>query len=146
MAQDNETPCKATWNLGIFGKLKHFWSCFVRRIHVKVTQNVVKASKLVQMKLKIRVGGILKIVYFCLYASMVASDKGISLKRKILEKSLYLTSRIKRNQWKELTKLIQHDLETIMIGWIVAEIFDLENTLKLLNRHLFYIFVKFKMP
>ena len=42
-------------------------------------------------------------------------------------KSFYLTSWIKCNQWKELTKLIQNDLGTILIGWIVAEIFDLEN-------------------
>ena len=38
------------------------------------------------IKIKIRVGGILKILCFCLYANMAASDKGISLKRKILEK------------------------------------------------------------
>ena len=48
-----------------------------------------------------------------------------------------------RNQWKELTKLIQNDLGTILIGWIVAEIFDLDNKPKLLtgpNQHLFDIF------
>ena len=38
------------------------------------------------IKINIRVGGILKIFCFCSYANMAASDKGISLKRKILEK------------------------------------------------------------
>ena len=37
------------------------------------------------IKIKIRERGILKIFCFCSYASMVALDKGISLKRKILE-------------------------------------------------------------
>ena len=58
-------------------------------------------------------------------------------------KSFYLTSWIKRTQWKEFTKLTQNDLETILIGWIVAEIFDLENAPKLLtgpSHHLFDIF------
>ena len=60
-------------------------------------------------------------------------------------KNFYLTSRIKCNHWKELTKLIQNDLATILIGWIVAEIFDLENTPKLLtgpDQHLFDIFLR----
>ena len=48
-------------------------------------------------------------------------------------KKFYLTSQIKCNHWKELTKLVQNDLGTILIGWIVAEIFDLENTPKLLR-------------
>ena len=56
---------------------------------------------------------------------MAASDKGISLKKEFLKK-FYLTSRIKYNHWKELTKLVQNYLGTILIGWIVAEIFDLE--------------------
>ena len=43
-------------------------------------------------KMKIRVGGILKILCFCSHDNTVASDKVISLNRKIL--------RIKRNQWK----------------------------------------------
>ena len=46
---------------------------------------------------------------------------------------------IKRNQSRELTKLIQMTL----IGWIVAEIFGLGNTPKLLtgpSQHLFVIF------
>ena len=60
-------------------------------------------------------------------------------------KNFYLRSRIKCNHWKELTKLVQNDLGTILIGWIVAEIFHLENTPKLLtgpNQHLFDIFLR----
>ena len=38
------------------------------------------------IKLKSRVGGILKTFCFCSYINMDASDKGISLKRNILEK------------------------------------------------------------
>ena len=38
------------------------------------------------IKIKIRVGGILTIICFCSNTNMAASDKGISLKRKILEK------------------------------------------------------------
>ena len=66
------------------------------------------------VEIKIRLGGISKI--FCYYsnANMAASNKGISLKRKILEK--VFTSRIKRDEWKEFTKLIQNDLGTILIG------------------------------
>ena len=58
-------------------------------------------------------------------------------------KSFYLTSWIKHNQWKKLTKLVQKNLGTIFIGWIVAEIFDVEITPELLtgtNQHLFDIF------
>ena len=58
-------------------------------------------------------------------------------------KSFHLTSWMKRNQRKEPSKLIQNDLGTILIGWIVAEIFDLENKPKLLagpNQHLFDMF------
>ena len=50
-------------------------------------------------------------------------------------KNFYLTSRIKHYQWKELTKLIQTDPGIISIGWIIAEIFDLENRPKLMNKH-----------
>ena len=38
------------------------------------------------MKIKIRPGGISKILWFCSHANMAASDEGISLKREILEK------------------------------------------------------------
>ena len=38
------------------------------------------------IKLKSSVGGILKTFCFCSYINMAASEKGISLKRKILEK------------------------------------------------------------
>ena len=82
-------------------------SLLVRQICVKIALNVIKASKLVQMKLiqctnikiKIRVGGILKTFWFCSYTNMAASDKGISLKKKMLEK--VSASRIKCNQWKQ---------------------------------------------
>ena len=65
----------------------------VQRIRAKIALNVVKASKLVQMKLitlrsKIRLGGISKIFCFCSHANMAASDKGISLKKKFLKKFL----------------------------------------------------------
>ena len=40
------------------------------------------------MKITIRIWSILKIFCFCSYANMAASDKCISLKRKILEKVL----------------------------------------------------------
>ena len=40
------------------------------------------------IKIKFRVGGNLKIFCFCMSANTAASDKGISLKRKILEKVL----------------------------------------------------------
>ena len=39
-------------------------------------------------KIKLRAGSSWKIFCFCLYANMAASDKGISLKRKILEEFL----------------------------------------------------------
>ena len=55
---------------------------------------------------------------------------------EILEKAFNFMNR--RNQWKYLTKLIQDGIATILIGQIVAEIFDLENTPKLLtgpNQH-----------
>ena len=67
------------------------------------------------IKIKIRLGGISKIFYFCSHANIAASDKGLSLKKKFLKK-FYLTSRIKCNHWKELTKLVQNDLGTILIG------------------------------
>ena len=51
------------------------------------------------IKIKIRVGGILKTFWFCSYTNMAASDKGILLKTKMLEK--VSASRIKCNQWKE---------------------------------------------
>ena len=38
------------------------------------------------IKIKIWVRGVLKILCFCSYANMAASDKGITLKREILEK------------------------------------------------------------
>ena len=68
----------------------------VRRIRVKIALNVVKASKLAQMKLitwrsKLGSGGgggISKIFCFCPQANMVTTDKGISLKRKFLKKLL----------------------------------------------------------
>ena len=47
---------------------------------------VLNVSEVYNIKIKIRVRGILKIFCFCSYASMAASDKGISLKKKILEK------------------------------------------------------------
>ena len=40
------------------------------------------------IKIKIRLGGILKIFCFCSHANMAASDKGISLKKKFLKKFL----------------------------------------------------------
>ena len=47
----------------------------------------------------------------------------------------------KYNEWKELTKLIQNDLGTILIGRIVAEIFYLESTPKLLTVSFFLTFL-----
>ena len=66
------------------------WTTLVRTV-VKIALNVIKASKLVQMKFitqrsKLGLGGLLKSFYFYSYTNMVTSDKGISLKRKILEK------------------------------------------------------------
>ena len=43
------------------------------------------------IKIKIRVGGFAKIFCLCSYANVVASDKGISLKKKFL-KNFCLTS------------------------------------------------------
>ena len=66
----------------------------VRRIRVKIALNVVKASKLVQMKLiynieiKNRLGSTSKIFCFCSHTNMATSDKGTSLKRKFLKKLL----------------------------------------------------------
>ena len=40
------------------------------------------------IKIKIRLGGILKIFCFCSYANMAASDKSISLKKKFLKNFL----------------------------------------------------------
>ena len=69
------------------------------------------------IKFKIRLGGIPKIFCFCSHANMAASDKGISLKKKFLNTFLLtIMSRIKCNHWKELTKLVQNDLGTILIG------------------------------
>ena len=51
------------------------------------------------IKINIRVGGILKTFWFCSYTNMAASDKGISLKGKMLEN--VSASRITCNQWKE---------------------------------------------
>ena len=58
----------------------------------------------INIKIKIGVGSILKTFWFCSNTIMASSDKGILLKRKMLEK--VFASRIKGNQWKELTKLI----------------------------------------
>ena len=45
------------------------------------------------IKIKIRLGGISKIFSFCSHAKMAASDKGISLKKKLLKKiSLNVTN------------------------------------------------------
>ena len=46
----------------------------------------IGTSEAHNIKIKISVGGILKILCFCLYINMTSSDKIISLKRKILEK------------------------------------------------------------
>ena len=67
------------------------------------------------IQIKIRLGGIWKIFCFCSHANMAASDKDISLKKKFLTK-IYIMSLIKCNHWKELTKLVQNDLGTILIG------------------------------
>ena len=75
----------------------------------------IGTSEAYKIKINIRLGGISKTVCFCSHANMAASDKGISLKKKFL-KNVYLTSRIKCNHWKELTKLVQNDLRTILIG------------------------------
>ena len=40
------------------------------------------------IKIKIRLGGSLKIFCFCSHANMAASDKGTSLKKKFLKKFL----------------------------------------------------------
>ena len=74
----------------------------------------ISTNETYSIKIKFRVGGNLKIFCFCLYANIGASDKGISLRRKILEK--VLTLRIKCNQWKELAKLFQNDIGTILFG------------------------------
>ena len=90
----------------MLGSKAEFKLCFlVWQICVKIALNVIKASKLIQIKLiltyriKFRVRGILKTFWFCSYTNMAALDKGISLKRKMLEK--VSASRIKRNQWEE---------------------------------------------
>ena len=67
------------------------------------------------IKINFRLGSILKIFWFCSHANMAASDKGISLKKKFLKK-FYFTSQIKCSHWKELTKLVQNDLGTILLG------------------------------
>ena len=60
----------------------------VRRIRVRIyftkcgKDFSVSRNEAYNIKIKIRVGGILKIFCFCSYANMAASDKGISLKRK----------------------------------------------------------------
>ena len=46
---------------------------------------------------------------------MAASDKGHFTEEEILEKVFTLNFMIKHNQWKELTKLVQTDLGTILI-------------------------------
>ena len=76
----------------------------VQQICVKIALNVIKGFKIgtneayTNIKIKIIVGGILKTFWFCSCTNMAASNKGISLKRKMLEK--VSASRIKRNQWK----------------------------------------------
>ena len=40
------------------------------------------------IKIKIRLGGISKIFFFCSHANMAASDKGISLRKKFLKNFL----------------------------------------------------------
>ena len=66
-----------------------------------------------KLKIKIRVGGVREFSAFVRTpANKAASDKGITLKRKFLKKFLLNFM----NQWKELTKLIQNKLGTILIG------------------------------
>ena len=74
----------------------------------------LRTNEAYNMKIKISGWSILKI-FSCSYANMATSDKGISVKRKFL-KNFHLTSFVKRNQWKELIKLIQNDRGTILIG------------------------------
>ena len=96
------------------------------------------------IKIKIRLGGISKISAFVPMPIWLPQTKAFHWRRNSW-KNFYLTSQIKCNHWKERTKLVQNDLRTILIGWIVAEIFDLENTPKLLtgqNQHLFDIFLR----
>ena len=61
--------------------------------------------KAYNLKIKVNFGGNSRIFCFCSYAIVAASDKGHFTEEEILENCFYLTSRIKRNQWKELTKL-----------------------------------------
>ena len=78
----------------MLGSKAEFKLCLlVRQICVQIALNVIKGFKIgtneayTNIKIKIRVGGILKTFWFCSYINMAASDKGISLKRKTLEKS-----------------------------------------------------------
>ena len=48
----------------------------------------ISRNEAYNMKIKIRLGGISKILCFCSHANMAASDKGISLKKKFLKKVL----------------------------------------------------------
>ena len=116
----------------------------VRQIRVKIALNVVKASKWVRMKLitsrsKLGLGTFWKFLLLLVHQYGCRRQKHFTEEENSL-KGFYLTSRIKRNGWKELTKLIQNGLGTILKGWIVAEIFDLENTPKLLTVSIFWHF------
>ena len=90
----------------MLGSKAEFKLCLlVRQICVKIALNVIEGFKIgtneayTNIKIKIRVGDILKTFWFCLYTNMAALDKGISLKKTMLEK--VSASRIKPNQWKE---------------------------------------------
>ena len=61
----------------------------VWQIRVKIALNVVNASKLVEIKIKIFSS---KIFCFSSYANMAASDKGILLKKKFWKKFLLITT------------------------------------------------------
>ena len=64
----------------------------VQRIRVKTAVNgkgfKIGTNKAYNIKIKIRLGGISKIFCFCSHANMAASNKGISLKKKLLKKFL----------------------------------------------------------
>ena len=143
-----EPICHCHWN-SFFMISNPTDSLIVQQIRVKIALNVVKASKLIQMKLmtwrsKLGLGAFRKFSAFVLTSIWLPQTKACHWRRNSW-KNFYLTSRIKCNHWKELTRLVQNDLGTILIGWIVAEIFDLENTPKLLTgpkQHLFYIFLR----
>ena len=72
-------------------------------------------SEAYNIKIKIRVGAFRKFSTFVCTPIWLPQTKAFHRRGNSL-KSFYLTSWIKLNQWKELTKLIQNYLGTVLIG------------------------------